>query len=253
MRGKMSPPTELPGPAGLVRRRIRGFLLRRSPFFKAFPYLLPVYIGSANHRGVVSVSGRFFFNRVPKAANSSIVNALASGPANLNKTARIEQIKDDLTKPSQLSKAQVSDFRDFYKFTVVRNPFSRTLSAYLDLIVSRGYYKKLCLGSFEEFLKFIENGGLHKNIHWAPQTSFLLLPVDAFDLVGRFEALEPTLKEIADRTGIPIDMAQASHRPHATGAREKLGEYYSDYAINTVRKLFANDFVKLGYSREFPE
>lgn len=247
----MSQPAELPGKTDIVKRRFRNFLLRRTPFYRAYPYDLAVDMGSANHRGVVSLSHKFFFNRVPKAANSSIVAALASGGCGDSKN--MDVLKDDMTKPSQLSMAQVEDFKEFYKFTVVRNPYSRTLSAYLDLIVSRGYYKELCLTSFQEFLEFLDGKGLHKNIHWAPQTSFLLLPVDTFNLIGRFEALDVAVEEIAKRTGIPIDMARSAYRPHATDAKAKMAEYYSDDAIATVRRLYSEDFAKLGYPIDFPE
>jgi len=175
------------GPFVSARKRIAGLMRERriykAPFYKKYPYRHNVSIVTSNRRGAIDLERRFFFNRLPKSANTSVVTILA----NISgiRTLRGQEAKRAFMRPSELNFRQVAEVDDFFKFTVVRNPYARVLSAYLDKIA---YPQKVkikghlddrdMVARFSEFCKYLADGGLYKNVHWVPQTSLMLLPID---------------------------------------------------------------------------
>ena len=51
---------------------------RLNPFYQRYPFTSPVSIRSANDRGCVELEMGFFYNRIPKAANSSVLSSAAA-------------------------------------------------------------------------------------------------------------------------------------------------------------------------------
>jgi hypothetical protein len=110
------------------------------------------------------------------------------------------------------------------------------------------------IASFVEFCRYLEGGGLYANAHWAPQTSLLLMPLDQFDLIGRVEALDRDMRELALR--LSFEPPAAGHRagPGATNADDDAVacEHYTDEARHRITKLYAQDFDLLDYPRHRP-
>ena len=77
---------------------------------------------------------------------------------------------------------------------IIRNPYSRVLSAFLDKHKSRkirerhGVWEPTPEG-FAAFLGYLEAGGLGGNSHWDLQKKQMLLPLSAYDGVIHFENL----------------------------------------------------------------
>jgi len=135
--------------------------------------------------------------------------AIANGL--INKHSDIKWIKNNHTTFSPDLRSQVlSD----YTFILLRCPFSRLASAFLDKIVKwphlyfngkqkRGYIKSkldnlsLSLVTFEKFvLKLYKNDNfLRSNAHWRPQIDFLLFnDYDDYFCVEEMEVVVKTLK-----------------------------------------------------------
>ena len=110
----------------------------------------------------------------------------------------------------------LTDFRvlkdpDFFRFTVVRDPFSRLVSAYMDKCVKpiragRAYatYERLGKYSFSsivEALSGMSDAAIEK--HFRPQISFIRnVPLDH---VGVFDDLENTFRLFRERLGIDVE------------------------------------------------
>ena len=89
-------------------------------------------------RGAYSPLEPFFYNRVPKAANTSITQTLFTHSAYSPRLARRDNPKYKFQRPIFLSPNQVYKLEyEAFKFTFVRNPYSRVLSAYLDKVGRR--------------------------------------------------------------------------------------------------------------------
>ena len=222
------------------------------PFYRRYPYRGPLWLTEVDTRGAISARDRFFFNRVPKAANSTTIAALARASAE-RAGETVKSAKWYFQRPLHASRHTVARIGpEFFKLTFVRNPYSRTLSAYLDKIVRRAPMSRAFQAwnggaepSFAAFCRWLDAGGLHHDIHWAPQTAILLLPVGDFDLIGRFETLEPDLTRAFQRIfGAPPDLRREGPRTDAEGG---LAAQYDAASQAIVARLYAADFAAFGY------
>ena len=220
------------------------------PFYRRYPFNSQASIRSADDRGLVDMELGFFCNRIPKAANSTVVTNVAR--LKFGRDIPSPVAKKMFATPGRLSAAEVAEFDELFKFTMVRNPYTRTLSAYLDKVERRALrHNRDC--SYGEFLRALKKGRyLYSNAHWAPQSALMLIPVEQFDFIGKTESLERDLAEIKRRIRPDLEQPVTSFTGNATGARDKLLHYYDNERVAMVRELYRPDFEIFGYSTEFP-
>lgn len=218
------------------------------PFYRRYPYRGGISSGSANARGCLDLELGFFCNRIPKAANSTVVTNLARLKCGLDVPSK--QAKKLFDTPAQLTRVQLGTFETLFKFTVVRNPYARTLSAYLDKVAREAPPQDPKAG-FAAFLESLANGELHSNTHWAPQHSLMLIPVSHFDFIGKVEALDEAWRTIQSRIRPDLPLAMTSTLGNQTGANDKLRQYYDAPQVRLVQRLYAEDFSTFGYAPTF--
>ena len=177
-----------------------------------------------------------------------------------------ETAKASYTGFSELSHHQVSELeQEYFKFTIVRNPWSRLASAYLDKIYNESgsmktlktrdvlkYYKRKHGKSitYREFCNFLKFGdGLCSNPHWAPQSALINMPISQLDVIGKCETFEDDLTYLVKRLFNVLDneLLISNGRHHKPNANSHLHELYDDYTRNIVRELCEDDFVNFGY------
>lgn len=220
------------------------------PFYRRYPFNSPASIRSADDRGLVDMELGFFCNRIPKAANSTVVTNLAR--LKFGRDIPSPVAKKMFATPGRLSAAEVARFNDLFRFTMVRNPYTRTLSAYLDKVERRALRHNR-ESSYGDFLRALKKGRyLYSNAHWAPQSALMLIPVEAFDFIGKVENLEQDLAEIKRRVCPDLALPVTSFKGNATDAGDKLRAYYDAERIALVRELYRDDFEVFGYPTEFP-
>lgn len=245
-------------------RRLKNALqevrLKMRPFYWGLDF--KYRMEPVDSRIAVSTKYHFLYYRIPKSANSTVLRTLISYEdsdfaSNYNSSLAKKKF---YKRPSQLSyftarKAK----RSYFKFTVVRNPYSRLVSAFLQKIEANlpqtvhvrkqlGFTKDKPI-SFEQFVGYLENGGIYQDPHWAPQT--LLLPQDRslVDYIGRVESLTEDMNHIIKQIH-PSKPFQGlcSYVSHQTNATEKLKKFYSTQdIINRIRTLYRQDFEMFGY------
>lgn len=217
-----------------------------TPFYKKYPFLCDASIRSADDRGCIDFDLGIFYNRTPKAANSTIVSNLVQ--LKLGKEIASWDAKKIFSTPAQLSESQLERFDELFKFALVRDPFSRTLSAYLDKI-DRKFNQDSEKVSFKDFLKFLKAGKLYSNLHWAPQTSILLLPLEEFDFIGKFENLNQDLALILSKIQ-KVSQAEndfSRKGPPSTSASDKIKKYYDAECVELMQEMYSKDFELLQY------
>jgi hypothetical protein len=137
-----------------------------------------------------------------------------------------------------------------YTFVILRCPFARLASCFLDKFVGEtpetGKYNKALANpvdldrlSFRSFcLSLGEGDMLTANIHWAPQTRFLVFDkYDDYFCVERFDVASKTLGR---KIGLKIVDARPATR-HGIDGLKRLppAEKFSDVAIRKLRELRA--------------
>lgn len=232
--------------------------LQAAPFYRKYPYRGKLPLSSADSRGLVDFDLGIFFNRIRKAGNTTIVTNLAE----LRFGGRLPgtDAKHAFPSPASLTEPDVGRFADLFKFVFVRNPYTRTLSAYLDKI-AQGKRKPAGLAAgpgtvpaFADFCRYLSEGGLHENGHWAPQDDLLLIPVDHFDFIGKLENFDNDFDYVLGRIhGNGADGRRHEvrvSRANQTNANRRMREYYTAQTAETVARLFEADFKAFGYAME---
>lgn len=201
----------------------------------------------ADLRGMCGIDRGFFFNRIPKSANSTVSVFVAgnSGIPSVPGDRVGNWAKYAFPKPSELTAEQLEQLDACFKFTFVRNPYTRVLSAYLDKIKTGK--KMSALPDFYSFCQYLDRGGLHANAHWAPQSSLLLMPLPRFDFIGRMESLDRDISVVGDRLGFTPTDDNVRAGPKATNADKLLTEHLDDRSLLILNRLYAGDFDAFGY------
>jgi hypothetical protein len=159
-----------------------------------------------------------------------------------------------------LAPADLARFSSASMFSVVRNPFSRVLAAYLDKIPNDPSVWAIFHGgfglrpnvtreefSFGDFLRLIEVAPPELlDGHFRPQTDNLLQPYSIPNFVGYLEDVAPVEQFLAG-----FGVVLRDHVRHATRSADHLKEYYDGGRGKLVRKIYADDFELLGYSTDF--
>ncbi len=154
----------------------------------------------------------------------------------------------------------------FRRFAFFRNPFTRTLSSYLDKIVTNEWERRRHLPklgfdpdvrpTFGQFLeKVAQMPNDQRDIHYSLQTDLVPVKKTGFAFLGSFERFAEDfarLKVDVFGEGNSSDYA-AFGKHHETKAGDRLGEHYSDAEIQAVLKIYARDFRVLGYSTAFED
>jgi hypothetical protein len=154
------------------------------------------------------------------------------------------------------------EIRQMRVFSVVRNPFVRALSGYLQKIATNaGSWREFAQefgfraevsGSalrFTEFLRLLDTQRDDRiNRHFRPQYLNLLLPFSLPRFIGRLEQFDETARFLAE-AGVSIE--EQKGRP--VNAGDRMEQYYTDEAVELVARKFAPDFALFGYSPKFSE
>jgi hypothetical protein len=151
--------------------------------------------------------------------------------------------------------------------TFVRNPFVRTLSAYLDKMTRHDgdvhryiFHERHRLPhdrdlDFVTFLRYLREETVQEmDGHWGVQTYMSGIEHFEFDFIGRVEAINTHLPDLIQRLAIHTERPEIENckmfefRPHAMDARGHFEEFYDNSeCIDLVLDIFADDFRNFGF------
>ena len=254
----------------ILRRKLLAMEERRialSPFFTRHPYRGAMELRDVDLRCVVIPEHKVLYHRIPKNGNSSLVSTMQNIFGGGQIAERIEDkrySKKVVENVSELSPDETARLGEFTKFLIARNPYDRTLSAYLSKVVKR--YPKLksehslkqisglehgreTPPDFEKFCRYLADGGLHVDHHWSPQYDYLVLPIADYDFVARLETIDIDFAKIVahiapwreEKTLVREDA------PHKTAAASKRAQYFTEMTYSIVAELFRRDFETFRY------
>lgn len=201
------------------------------------------------------------YNRIKKNANTSTVILLRE--LQIKSVETRNYAKWNALRYFDLDREEWHRLDEMHLFIIIRNPYSRVLSAFLDKFRSERYKRKhghfeLTPEGFGQFLRWLEDGGLKRDAHWDLQTKLMMLPLEKYDTVIRFETYREGLRNLLESRGLtlPPDALKElypSDRAKETKSSSKLAQFYTPERAAIVRRLYAEDFRALGYDTEFPE
>jgi hypothetical protein len=186
---------------------------------------------------------RCIFVHIPKTAGISLCTALFDCKGGGHLTARAYRALFGLQA-----------FNEYFKFTFVRNPWDRIVSAYTFLSQGGANERDRRWGhavlakykSFDEFvLQWLDQRNIYGQIHFVPQWEFVVNGQGqmCMDFVGRFERLGDDFQYITDQLGRSSDLPMVN-----ASQRTSYRDYYSAASRKKVEQIYQRDIEQFGYS-----
>ena len=203
---------------------------------------------------LLSLSHRFVFVHVNKAAGTSVQRAL-SPFADEAPRDPLSRLKSKLNVTRDYSKRAYSEhifaidlreklpadvYEGFFKFAFVRNPWDWLVSTYNYLCntpTHRHHQRVLAMKSFSEYANF----EIARNKR--SQAAFVCDGSDVIvDFVGRFETLADDFATVCRRLGVSAALPHVNKTQHR-GYRE----HYNDALVDIVAEHWQRDIELFGY------
>jgi hypothetical protein len=224
---------------------------------------------------MISNAYRCIFIHVPKCAGTSIESALGHhadyegrGRQDHRTLAQIEPwglrsaffaesqmaTKKNLSallrrspNPANRYKVSREQYESYYKFAIVRNPWTRAVSWYKNAQRDQLHQKVLDgePGPFKQFLqKQIGKGMLRPQTYWLRNRSGKI----DFDFIGRIESLDADFAHVCDKIQAPkVQLQQLLRSPKSPS----LTEFFDHESDALIRSHYGEEIELFSYS--FPE
>jgi chondroitin 4-sulfotransferase 11 len=185
---------------------------------------------------MISHEHKFIFIPVQRAAGVSINKALEKFSDGLMFSYGVmtDGFYEDIIK-----------YRDYFIFSVIRNPWDKIVSAYFCSFMGSKFLGKRC-----SFIKFLENLPTKESnfkwwFHTARTLSDMLIDRDGnliADFLIRFENIGSDFQYVCDKIGLDAKLPHlnATHREHYSA-------YYNDKTRGMVAAMFKRDIENFGY------
>lgn len=222
-----------------------------------------------NH-SYISLRNKYFFHSVGKAANSTVKHYLydeeLKGTGIKYKTVH-ERLNSPLISPFQLDDALLSEVlysENYFKFTFVRNPYSRILSCFLDRIQDKrsAPYKELVrwagrdVGYDFKFNEFVElicgQSDYEQNNHWRLQYADAMCGLIDYDFIGKQETFSIDMESVWGKifpASLIKDFSAINKSPSKTDSSRRLNEYWSEDLMLKFSRRYEKDFEHFGYKK----
>jgi hypothetical protein len=174
----------------------------------------------------------------------------------------------------------VFEHREFYWFSIVRDPYSRVLSNYhnklnrVAYMFNRGaYYRgkltQLMSGpsawgnanraaecmqkflSFEEFVHSLRDHGIHFDLHFIPQYEFLAPAMISYNKLIRLERFGEGIGELLDSHNVKCSNLVENYpqQLNASAYKTSSDHFFTNETKDIVYELYRHDFEFLDYPR----
>ena len=176
--------------------------------------------------------------------NFKSINSISNARESILR-ARYKFIKN--TNPNNHESITSAEFKSYFKFTIVRNPYSRALSWYRGVIRDEfllDYYGISKEMKFKEYLqKYLKNTYmLRPQVYWLKNYDGRV----KLDYIGKFENIDEVFKKIS--TYLTNKNITFPHYNKSKKVDYKL--YYDDESIDLVSKYYQEDLKTFSYTYE---
>lgn len=208
---------------------------------------------------LISHSHEFIFIHIQRTGGSSLSRLLEEyvdhpQPSGLRRTLRKLPFTRDPRKAvfsAHATAEQVrrrwprEDYERYFKFAIVRNPWSWLVSLHARIGSSQSHrhHQRVSRMSFPEYVQFeIERDARHQHRFVCAPDGQLII-----DFVGRLENLQHDTEQACEQIGIgiPDDVPKLGSRPHPPWRSQ-----YDDATRDAVARHWKRDIELFGYSFE---
>lgn len=218
-----------------------------------------------------SVKHKYVTVTVPKVACSTIKRTLhvLEGLGRAERLAGEHEGGEGMRLSRFSAKEAAAVLRDpaWLRFTFVRNPYDRLLSAWKSKILSghdtyyapaRDHmrealaYPSDAVVAFGDFVRVVTAGddAISHDGHWERQSVVGMHDLIPYDVIGRFENFVEDFGSILERLGAPADvLALASQVTNPTEPLPSAAAYDRELA-SLVYAHYQEDFERFGYARD---
>ena len=199
-------------------------------------------------------------NHLVYGKHTSIYNLWSASAEKKNKLPEINDRKKLLDKKIIDNKGRVDpdriDLKNYYIFTVVRNPYDRLVSLYYYLKEDNKKYKMMNyllfidnINTFSEFVHYLKNNWdeLKYNIG-KPMIKYIIDKNNKIvvNKIVKFEDLQKDMNDVFEKTGLTYIDFNKTHL-YKSKIRKHWREYYNKELLDIVNKLYHEDFKIFNY------
>tara|TARA_R110001592_G_scaffold298412_2_gene569206 strand:- start:714 stop:1277 length:564 start_codon:yes stop_codon:yes gene_type:complete len=183
---------------------------------------------------MISHKHKFIYARVAKTGSSTITDYLCENVGDVTKIEGWTENKHHIPLWYYKENISIKKFESYYKFTFVRNPWDRLVSAH-------EYDKQF--GNQLIFKEWIKLSPVSYNTISEHKYGIQYDFVNGCDFIGKFENLQEDFNTVCDKIGIPQQQL-----PHKNKTKHKhYTEYYDDETREIVAEKYAKDIEYFGY------
>lgn len=201
----------------------------------------------------VDHANRLLFVHIPKTGGTSVLTLLGLWAA--DRAPNFQTLFGDfgeldlqhMTLRQLRQFLTPAEYREYYKFSFVRNPWDRTVSS----AFWHARFQEEGIRDLRDYVEFAERVNTQPDprghdVHALPQLAFLFNDAGqvGVDRIGRFENYEEDLRGIlAPRIEINAPLPHKLRRED----RRNYRDYYTGDLARRVKVLYLDDIVRFGY------
>ena len=137
--------------------------------------------------------------------------------------------------------------KKFFKFSFIRNPFSRIASAYCEIMQYRKDLRDFLViykdSSFKKFLQLIKK---NHHTHWMPMNKFF--PKKSLNFIGKFESFGNDLDNLGKLINIEFSKRNFSDSGNFSQEANYLTFYEDKENIELVSEIYQEDLNRFDYN-----
>jgi hypothetical protein len=243
-----------------------------------FPDLTARHVISFLRRATfVNVARQYMYYSIPKAActqmreilrdieNAPPIKLFADGDWQTRRDmfihARSNVPLPSLVDVDNSTQREVLESPEFLRLTVVRNPYTRLVSAWKNKVVLcepsvKGEYRQIkgglpdlhakSLVTFDEFVEYAANRCDLRTCdgHWRRQVDYAFFPAMNFSYVGKLEHFEDVLRRLEQHLGLSETLVAERRNQSLSFGNNP----YTKELADKVYALYQSDFEVLGYN-----